>query len=100
MNINVSLDQLKRAITIREQIGSLENELAEVLRGNGSVIPRKGTWKMSAYARARIGAAQKAIRKPSATTESDRTFVDRLTITTNQITESTPISTVEKVGVW
>jgi hypothetical protein len=58
---NVMVDQLKRAIVIREKIDALHGELAEILGGE-IPIPHagKGMRKMSAAARAKIGAAQRA----------------------------------------
>lgn len=56
---NISVDQLKRAVAVREQIESLESELAAILgesRGGG----RGGRRTMSASARAKIAAAQRA----------------------------------------
>ena len=56
---NISVDQLKRAVAVREQIESLERELAAILGepgGNG----RRGRRTMSASARAKIAAAQRA----------------------------------------
>ena len=60
---NLSLQQLKHAVTIREQIQSLESELSRVIGGRSpgakkAPPPRKG--KMSAAARAKISAAMKA----------------------------------------
>jgi hypothetical protein len=59
----VSLEQLKQAVQIREQIDSLNEQLNEVLGGGGNGVPspilptkRKG---MSAAGRARVAAAQK-----------------------------------------
>jgi len=58
---NVSVDQLQRALAIRQQIETLQNEMAQILGGEIALPqPRKGKGKMSASARARIGAAQKA----------------------------------------
>ncbi len=68
----VTVDQLRRAIEIREQIEQLENELNQVLGGSEAGEPAgapppararrtgKGTRSMSDEARARISAAQKA----------------------------------------
>lgn len=60
-----TLEQLKRAVEIREQIEKLEKELDEILQGIEPVEkkerrgrPRKRT--LSPEARARIAAAQKA----------------------------------------
>ena len=60
---NISLQQLKRAVTIREEIESLEKELSRIIVGQSSKTgnaapPRKG--KMSRAARAKISAAMKA----------------------------------------
>jgi hypothetical protein len=70
--LNLSVAQLKRAITIKEQIESLESELASVLGTTpapapapavaSAVAPAPAKKKkvMSPAARAKIGAAQKA----------------------------------------
>lgn len=76
-----SLDQLKRAIAVKEQIAKLEEELASILGGSaapaakrgrpgrkpgsgaaaaGAPAPKKAKRVMSAEGRARIIAAQKA----------------------------------------
>jgi len=59
---NVTLQQLKKAITIREKIESLEKELSRII-GTGTPgitkVPRKKR-KVSAAARARISAGMKA----------------------------------------
>ncbi len=61
---NVSLQQLRRAVQIREQIDLLEQELNQVLMPSpdGVPAPDAGPAKrmMSAQARARIAAAQRA----------------------------------------
>lgn len=61
---NVSLQQLRRAVQIREQIDLLEQELNRVLTlsPDGVPAPAAGPARktMSAEARARIAAAQKA----------------------------------------
>ena len=58
---SVTVVQLKRAIAIREHIESLQTELDQILGGEVAT-PHSGNGrrKMSAAARARIGAAQKA----------------------------------------
>jgi hypothetical protein len=56
---NLSIDQLKRAIHVREQMDSLQEELDGILGGE-IPVPRAGKRKMSAAARAKIAAAQKA----------------------------------------
>ncbi len=68
----VTVDQLRRAIEIREKIEQLENELNQVLGGSAVAEPAgatpparvrrtgKGSRTMSDEARARISAAQKA----------------------------------------
>ena len=59
---NISVEQLKRAVAVREQIEKLERELNQILgeshaaSGNG----HGGRRKMSASARAKIAAAQRA----------------------------------------
>jgi len=60
---DLSLQQLKKAVTIREKIESLEKELSRIIGGQTSTAkagasPRKR--KMSAAARAKISAAAKA----------------------------------------
>lgn len=61
---NLSLAQLKEIVSVKEQIGNLEQKLSKLLGGKAltSVIaPAKKTRrKMSAAARAKIAAAQKA----------------------------------------
>lgn len=58
----ISADQLRRAAEIKEQIETLELELAEILESSpGSKgIAIHGRRTMSAAARARIAAAQRA----------------------------------------
>jgi len=59
--MQLSLEQLKQAIAIREQIEVLETKLSDLLGGASQVEvaprPKKG---MSAFGRARVAAAQKA----------------------------------------
>ena len=55
---SLSAEQLRRAAAIKEQIDSLENELGKIL--GGAAGSGSGKRVMSASARARIGAAQKA----------------------------------------
>jgi hypothetical protein len=59
--MQLSLEQLKQAIAIREQIEILENKLSLLLAGTSQVeaAPRQKKG-MSAFGRARIAAAQKA----------------------------------------
>jgi len=59
---NVSVRQLKRAITIREKIESLEGELNQLFGSQFGSIPSTGHGrrKVSAAGRARMAAAQKA----------------------------------------
>src|ERR1700722_2846409 len=62
---NISVHQLKRAVVLREQIEKLEHELTGILGGSHapatvSVNGAGGRRKMSAAARAKIGAAQRA----------------------------------------
>ena len=57
---SLSAQQLRRAAAIKEQIDSLEGELGKIFGGNGATAAVAGKRKMSASARARIGAAQKA----------------------------------------
>jgi hypothetical protein len=60
---DLSLQQLKKAVTIREKIESLEKELSRII-GGGSGTPKAGAplrkRKMSAAARAKISAGMKA----------------------------------------
>lgn len=69
---NLSINQLKRAVQLKEQIARLENELASVLGSNSATRGRSGSKPaapaaksgakrtMSAEGRARISAAAKA----------------------------------------
>ena len=59
--MQLSLEQLKQAIAIREHIEILENQLSTLLGGTSQVeaAPRQKKG-MSAFGRARIAAAQKA----------------------------------------
>jgi hypothetical protein len=57
---SLSSQQLRRAAAIKEQIDALENELGKILGGSEAKPAATGRRTMSASARARIGAAQKA----------------------------------------
>jgi hypothetical protein len=57
---SLSAQQLRRAAAIKEQIDALENELGKILGGGGATQATNGKRTMSASARARIAAAQKA----------------------------------------
>ena len=59
---SLSAQQLRRAAAIKEQIDALENELGKILGGAAGSSSGAGTGKrvMSASARARIAAGQKA----------------------------------------
>jgi hypothetical protein len=57
---SLSAQQLRRAAAIKEQIDALENELGKILGGGGATPAANGKRTMSASARARIAAAQKA----------------------------------------
>lgn len=62
---NVSVEQLKRAVAVREQIEELQRELASILGEQyvGEAVStngRGGRRKMSPAARAKIAAAQRA----------------------------------------
>src|ERR1044072_2994417 len=63
---NVSLQQLKQAVAIREKIESLEMELSRIIGRQpstakaGAPPPKRTRRKMSAAARAKIAAAAKA----------------------------------------
>ena len=67
-NNTPSLAQLKRAITISEQIESLQSQLASILGGSAPLVgsapaapkARKGKRTVSPEARAKMAAAQKA----------------------------------------
>jgi len=64
--MNISLESLKQAVEIKEQIASLEARLSKILGRDGAVSisssapAKRGRKKMSAAGRARIAAAQKA----------------------------------------
>jgi len=61
--VDLSIQQLKRAIAIRERIEHLERELNRIVGGERSAklaVPPKKRRKLSAAARARISAAMKA----------------------------------------
>jgi hypothetical protein len=61
--INLSVQQLRRAAAIKEQIQSLENELGRIFGSSTTpvaVAAPKKRHKMSAAGRARISAAAKA----------------------------------------
>jgi hypothetical protein len=58
---NATIDQLKRAVEIREKIDTLHGELAQILgREIPAPVVKNGRRKMSASARAKIAAAQRA----------------------------------------
>jgi hypothetical protein len=60
---NLSVQQLKRAVVIRENIEKLEKELSSILGETAPAKPARGRGKkrvMSPEARARIAAAQRA----------------------------------------
>jgi hypothetical protein len=63
---DMSLQQLKQAVAIREKIETLENELSRIIGGQpspakaGGPAPKRKRRKMSAAARAKISAAAKA----------------------------------------
>jgi hypothetical protein len=60
---NLSVQQLRKAVTLKEKIQSLEKELGQLLGSStnpaADAVPKK-KWKMSKAARARISAAAKA----------------------------------------
>jgi hypothetical protein len=61
--INLTLQQLRRAVAIKENIAALETELGQILGASASVrstLNRPRRRKMSSAARAKIAAAQKA----------------------------------------
>ena len=57
---SLSAQQLRRAAAIKEQIDELESELGKIVGGSGATPAPNGRRTMSASARARIAAAQKA----------------------------------------
>jgi hypothetical protein len=58
---NLSVEQLRKAVAIKEQIEQLQSELNSLVEGDGSPPARDGRRRrMSASARARIAAAQRA----------------------------------------
>jgi len=57
---SLSAQQLRRAAAIKEQIDALENELGKILGAGGAAQATNGRRTMSASARARIAAAQRA----------------------------------------
>jgi hypothetical protein len=57
---SLSAQQLRRAAAIKEQIDTLQSELGKILGGNGASRVASGKRTMSAGARARIAAAQRA----------------------------------------
>ena|ERR1044071_6932839 len=59
MNINLTAEQLRRAAQLKEQIETMESELASLL-GSTTQHPKRGGRGMSAAGRARIAAAQRA----------------------------------------
>lgn len=58
---NLSVEQLRKLISIKEQIETLQGEIEAMAGGSGSAAPeipkRRGRKKMSFTARARLGAA-------------------------------------------
>jgi hypothetical protein len=57
---SLTAQQFRRAAAIKEQIDALENELGKIFGGDGAPAVSGGKRTMSASARARIAAAQKA----------------------------------------
>lgn len=60
---NLSVQQLRRAITLKEQIEALEQELTQALGAPAPATPAasgRGKYQRSAAARAKMAAAQKA----------------------------------------
>jgi len=57
---NLSAQQLRQAATIKDQIDGLQTELDRLLGSSNGKAASTGKRTMSASARARIGAAQKA----------------------------------------
>ena len=58
--INVSVQQLRQAVGIKEQIERLQGELVGILTGGRSASAAPARRTMSPSARARIAAAQRA----------------------------------------
>jgi len=58
--INVSVQQLRQAVGIKEQIERLQGQLVGILTGGQSASAAPARRTMSASARARIAAAQRA----------------------------------------
>ena len=58
----LSLEQLKRAVAIKEQIAAFESELASLLGGSKTVVaaPAPGKRSLSAATRAKMAAAHQA----------------------------------------
>ncbi len=56
----LSVQQLQRALALKKEIAELEVELGQILGGEETAAQPAGRRKMSAAARARISAAQKA----------------------------------------
>ncbi len=56
----LSVAQLKKAVSLREKIESLQSELNKILGGSSAAAPKTGRRTMSAAGRARVAAAQKA----------------------------------------
>lgn len=56
---NISVRELRKAVTLRERIEALEQQLAAILGGTRAVGSRPGGRKISASGRARIAAAQR-----------------------------------------
>jgi len=61
---SLSVEQLKKAISLKEQINSLEQKLAKLVGAPAAVVAvpakKKGRGKMSTAAKAKISAAAKA----------------------------------------
>jgi len=58
---NLSVEQLRKAVVIKEQIEQLQSELNSLIEGDGAPAAHNGRRRsMSASARARIAAAQRA----------------------------------------
>ena len=78
---SLSVEQLRRAVTVKEQIEALETELSQLLgeaapAAAAAPVTVRRRRKMSAAARAKIGAAQKARwakTKPSKTPKPVKT---------------------------
>jgi hypothetical protein len=68
---NLTVEQLRKLISIKEQIETLEGEIESIM-GGGSAVPqeRRGRKKMSFAERARLGAAARWAKVRAASEEA------------------------------